>query len=165
MKATTCPGCGVALPDLGLEVPERFEATGECRAAYDALTAYHLTREDPDFHHQIAVDCYGAQHAGERCKPIGIVFSLVGLCLLLEHSYTGRRIQLAHTQLSHERMQWPTLAPLGPITGMTVQDVLLEEAGVARDLALYDWAASVWAGWRHEHERVRDICSRLLIRD
>jgi hypothetical protein len=39
------------------------------------------------------------------------VFSLVGLCLFIEHRFTGRQVQVAHMNLSKQSIKRPQLVP------------------------------------------------------
>lgn len=76
-----CPGCGLKLPNQNLDPDGRYNASGECFALYGELTAYNMMRANLTFIHQLAVDAYGAQHAGSTTKTIRTAFSLIGLCL------------------------------------------------------------------------------------
>lgn len=131
-----CSGCALVLPDQHRPHPARFNASGECEQLYHELSFYTLAHPSTDFIHQTAVDAYAAQHVGAATKPITTVFSLVGLCLALEHGYTGRQVQRAHMALAQQENTWlPLQAPAGAAT-VTVLDVLLEDPGPKRDAAL-----------------------------
>jgi hypothetical protein len=93
---STCPGCQLKLPNQHLLAMDRFHASSECWALYGELSMNNLERNDLNFTHQTCVDAYGAQHAGGHSKPITTVFSLVGLCLAIEHGFTGKKVQQAH---------------------------------------------------------------------
>jgi hypothetical protein len=68
-----------------------------------------MSKNDPAFIQQHCVDAYGAQHSGGETKSITTAFSLVGLYLFLEHGYTGREVQQAHTTLGEQDRSWPEL--------------------------------------------------------
>lgn len=76
-----CPGCGALYEPAGLPPPERQNTSGECLAAYHALTLRTLALGHAAFIHQHAVDAYAAQHAGGPSRPIGVYFALAGLYL------------------------------------------------------------------------------------
>ena len=59
------------------------------RAAYDELASYTLIHGDPAFIHQHVVDAFGAQHATDHSKPIGVAFALIGLYLHVERGRSG----------------------------------------------------------------------------
>lgn len=67
------------------------------RAAYDEVYVYTMGR--PGFILQHVVDAFGAQTANNQSKPIGVVFSLVGLYLHVEKQFSGRQVQIVHTEL------------------------------------------------------------------
>jgi hypothetical protein len=73
-------------------------------------TAYHLSSNDPTFIHQVAVDTYGAQHAGGALRNITTAYALIGLYLAVERGYTGRQVQRAHMSLAKNRSAWPRLS-------------------------------------------------------
>jgi hypothetical protein len=128
--------------------------TAADRAAYDELAAYTLAHGDPAFIHQHVVDAFGAQHATEDSKTIGVAFALIGLYLHLERGRSGREVQLAHMRLGRRRRQWPTF-DLPPMRGeITIHDVVAVAPGPARDRVIDDWCASVWQAWSGSHERV-----------
>lgn len=164
MDRTTvrCLGCGLELPKQNLPVTSRYDASEECWQLYLGLTAYHLSRSDPEFIHQVAVDAYGAQHAGEATRPVTVAFALIGLYLAVERGYTGRRVQLAHTALAKQRIDWPRLHRPERRASLTVQDVLKARPGEERDQTLMKWAACVWRVWEEEHEWVRRVSREFL---
>jgi len=165
-----CPGCGVALPSAGPSPDEsaaesrgrRFNSSIECWTRFGELSAYTLGHGDPGFIHQHAVDAWQAQHMVASPSNIGIAFSLIGLYLALEKSYTGREVQRAHMKLARTKRQWGEFEKPSARAPINVLDVLLAEAGPARDAMLMKWAAAVWASWSHAHEWTKETCTRLL---
>src|SRR6185436_12792978 len=125
--------------------------TEELESLFHELCFYTLAHGHPSFIHQHVVDAYAAQTADESTKPLKVAFALFGLCLHVEHRYTGRQVQQAHMRLARRRRDWPRF-PLPAETGsVTVRDVLAAEPGPSRDRAIDAWAASVWAGWKDSH--------------
>jgi|GEM_PF-43345 len=159
-----CPGCGAKLPDNGQPPDERYNASAACLGLSGELAAYHLELAAPDFPHQMAVDAYGAQHAGAKMKPIRTAFSLIGLYLALEKGYTGKEVQRAHMQLAGLNIAWPQLEPLNPVYTLTIRDVLQAAPGEARAIALHNWADDVWRNWEHAHDWAQQICAQHLQR-
>jgi hypothetical protein len=76
---------------------------------FDELSYYTLAHHDPSYVHQHTVDAFIAQTADKNTKPIGLVFSLVGLYLYLEKGFTGKQVQQAHMQLARKKKQRPSL--------------------------------------------------------
>lgn len=158
---TRCPGCGVELTS-GSRVRESTAwASAECLSANDEVLAYTLSLGDGFFLHQLAVDAYAASHALGRPSPITAAFALIGLCLYVEQGFSGRRVQLAHTQLGERRREWPRFE--GPAEGAatSVLDVLAAPPGVERDEKIRAWARAVWGAWGAEHERMRELVRRV----
>lgn len=157
-----CPGCRLQLPDLQLADSPRFQAAGECWQLFQELSFYTLAIESPVFSHQFAVDAYSAQHAGGHTKPITVAFSLVGLYLAVEGNYTGRQVQQAHMRLAQQSKSWPLPPTHAFQATLTVQDVLLAEAGPARDKLVRAWSSAVWQSWQPAHGLVAELASHYL---
>ncbi|HEX7736757.1 MAG TPA: DUF5946 family protein [Ktedonobacteraceae bacterium] len=151
-----CPGCGLSLPSTNEQLVDRYNASAACWQLYGELTAYTLTLQDPEFPHQLAVDTYGAQHAGANIKPIGLTFALVGLYLVCEHNYTGKQVQKAHTLLAATPKRWPQWQLPMENAALTVQDVL-NAPEYERKLMLKQWERAVWQSWASEQARVAEL--------
>ena len=153
-----CPGCGLRLPALRGEAPNpQVNASHECQRLCHELWLYTLSHGDPFFIHQVGVDAYAAQHAGPASKPITVAFALIGLCLLLERSYTGKTVQRAHMRFAKQSKRWPSFDPPAHGGSVTVADVLRVVPGSERDSAIMQWAASVWMAWERAHPAVRTL--------
>jgi hypothetical protein len=113
--------------------------------SFEALCCYTLQRGDATFIHQHVVDAFTAQRAGERTKPIALVFALAGLYLHVERNFTGKQVQRAHMALAVRKRQWPPMVLPSSRGTMTAADVLAIPAGPTRDSAITDWCRSVWA--------------------
>jgi len=157
-----CPGCGLALPSLGLDPDSRANASGECPTLMNELSYYTLAHGDRAFIHQHLVDAYGAQHVRQSKSTIGAAFALAGLYLAVEKGFTGRQVQKMHMLMASRSKDWPGFEPPPTVGTLTVADVLKIEPGPDRDEALMGWCASVWAAWSTEHEPVRQMMARFL---
>jgi hypothetical protein len=157
-----CPGCGVRLPVSEAAPDSRYNASAECWQLYGELAAYTVTRGYVEFIHQLAVDAYGAQHAGESVRPIGVAFALIGLYLACERDHTGRQVQHLHMLLAQRSKTWPRFVPPAHAGSVTILDVLQAQPGEERDAALRRWGWSVWDAWSAEHERVRSLFARVM---
>jgi len=127
------------------------------RYAYDELSAYTLSHQSPEFIHQHVVDAYAAQRADSSTKPIALAFALIGLCLQLEHEFSGREVQRAHRVLAGRSRSWPVF-PLPIERGsVTAVEVLAAPAGAERDAAIHDWCAVVWNAYAEQAPSVRAL--------
>jgi hypothetical protein len=122
--------------------------------ARDALWAYTWARGDAEFIHQLAVDAYGAQHADERTKPIGLTFALIGLYLAVEKGWSGKQVQRLHVLLGRRKHAWRMLALPEERGSVTVLDVVQTPEGVERDQAIHDWCESVWSAFADSRETI-----------
>jgi Family of unknown function (DUF5946) len=141
--------------DPSIPPSSRYNAAAECLQHFHTLAGMHFDEADPGFIHQIAVDCYGAQHVGGMAKPVTAAFSLIGLCLHLEHGFSGRQVQAAHMALARTRNPWRLLAAPTTHYAVTVDSVLACEAAAARAQQIEAWAHSTWDAWRDEQMWVR----------
>lgn len=157
-----CPGCGLRLPRSDAPVDESVFASPECLSLRGELTGYTVMRGDREFIHQLLVDAYGAQHASEESRPIGVAFALIGLYLTCEKGYDGRQVQHLHTLLARRSKQWPTFQRPASTGALTVFDVLKCEPGAARDAMLRRWSRSVWDAWSAEHANVQRLFDTVM---
>jgi len=130
---------------------------------FNELSFYTL--EHPDkiyFIHQHIVDAFQAQHADQNTKPIGLVFSLIGLYLFLDKGYTGRQVQLAHMKLSQNKKTWPQLELPAQRGAITVSSVMKTEAGPARDKMIKAWCSSVWDAYKNWHSAIAALAKTEL---
>jgi hypothetical protein len=162
IDTTRCPGCGLELTTDDVPPTDRYNASPECWQLFGELTAYTMSKNDPAFIQQHCVDAYGAQHSGGETKSITTAFSLVGLYLFLEHGYTGREVQQAHTTLGEQDRSWPELSPPDSPGEITVQKVLDANPEDERTRMIERWAESVWQTWEASHQWVREVCSESL---
>ena len=122
------------------------------RAAYDEVYVYTMGR--PGFILQHVVDAFAVQTANKDSGPIGVVFGLVGLYLHVEKQFSGRQVQEVHRKLGGRKREWPSVGFPEDRGRMTVVDVLAAPAGLARDRAIDDWCASVWASFHDNRQTI-----------
>jgi hypothetical protein len=119
---------------------------------YDALSFYTLSHPDADyFIHQHFVDAYAAQNADEDTKPISIIFSLVGLYLLIEKGYTGKQVQLFHMHMAEQKKPWPEIILPQYRGDITIKDVITKSAGEERDQMIKEWCFSILKAYKDVH--------------
>lgn len=164
---SSCPGCGVQLPESDAPRDPRYTASPACLALYGELTGYTVAigYRAGDFNHQLLVDAYAAQHASDQSKPIGLVFALVGLYLVNERGETGAQVQRVHGLLANSPRKpqpWPRIPPRIHAGSLTVADVQRAEPGDTRDAALRAWHRSVWEAWRDQREAIATLIADVL---
>jgi len=123
---------------------------------YYQLLYYTLSRLDPAFIHQYAVDAYAAQQADKKTKPIAIAFALAGLYLHNEKKYSGKEVQRAHMKMGKKKKQWPTFELPKERGAVTIADVMRATPGDSRDKVIQNWSASVWQAYSDSQAAVAD---------
>lgn len=124
---------------------------------YDELCAWTLSLGDGDFVHQHVVDARMLQTADEETKPVGVAFALAGLCLYLEHGFSGREVQRAHMKMGAAGGPWPTFEPPVDRGTVTHRAVIAAAPGPERIAAIRTWCLSVWRPWSVHRERVEAL--------
>jgi len=155
-----CPGCRLLFKSENLLSSERFNASGECYKLFNKLSAYTLSNSDERFIHQLIVDAYGAQHAGGCTKNITVIFALIGLCLVIEHNYTGRQVQLFHMKIP--KQHWPYLEPPKSSASIKINDVVNAKTNIQKELLIRKWVNAVWNSWVEQHKYIRRIVNNLI---
>ncbi|HLB77294.1 MAG TPA: DUF5946 family protein [Candidatus Dormibacteraeota bacterium] len=162
-----CSGCGLRLPASGQPPDRRQNASAECWAVYGEVLGFELNHLVPlGQYHQLMVDTYGAQHAGDDARSIRVAYSLVGLFLALERGRDGLQVRHAHQRMGKPDPSWPAFDRPSDVGATTVLDVA--EAGVRADSvaghadAVGRWAQSVWRAWSAQHRAAAALAERLL---
>jgi hypothetical protein len=130
---------------------------------FNELSFYTLAHPDMVyFIHQHIVDAFQAQTANQDTKPIGLIFSLLGLYLFLEKGYTGRQVQQAHMRLAQNKKAWPQLPLPAQRGAITVSSVLKSEPGPDRDQKIKEWCSSVWNAYADWHSTIAALAKTEL---
>lgn len=160
---TSCPGCGVALPDTAPEAVPRAGASAACWQLYGEVIGYELANIAAlGRYHQRMVDAYAAQHPGADGPRITLAFALIGLFLAIERGWRGDEVRDAHQALARQHREWPRFESPTARGSLTVFDVALAGSVEAHAAAVEDWSAAVWSAWRPAHEAVATLVDRLL---
>ena len=149
-----CPGCSLEGGDGSLPVGTNCNASNYCWGLYQELTLYTFSLGDEEFIHQHVADAYTAQHSSNKLKNIQIWFALIGLYLFLEHKYSGKAVQRVHRKLAESTKDWPQIALMKSIAGITVNDILSAESGDMRKRAIHSWSEVIWQAWQQKHEKI-----------
>ena len=153
-----CPGCGMVLPGDGERWDPRSLASEACHQLYGEVAGYesqHLV--ELGRWHQLPVDTYAAQHAGERTPPIAIAFALIGLHLALDEGWDGLRVRDAHQRLAAASRTWPAFDRPASRGELTVFDVAMAGSPEDHIVSLRAWAEAVWSAWDGSHDAVRAL--------
>jgi hypothetical protein len=126
------------------------------QSAYDELYVYTMGRRN--FILQHVVDAQQSQTATQDGKPMGVVFSLVGLYLHVEKAFTGLQVQKAHQKLARQTRQWPAIQLPQSRGGITAIDVMAAPAGPERDAVIDRWCETVWKAFSES----RDVIVRVV---
>jgi uncharacterized protein DUF5946 len=162
-----CPGCGVAMPGSAEPWDPRSTASEACHQLYGEVVGYELQHvAELGNWHQLLADAYAAQHAARTTPAISVAFALIGLCLALVDGWGGIQVRDAHQRLATAYHDWPTFSVPTHRGDLTIVDVALAASPAEHVERLRAWAASVWAAWSGEHERVeRLILERSVLED
>jgi hypothetical protein len=166
---TTCPGCGVVLPESDWPVDARANVSSAClelRTRVMEFEAEHLV--ELGNRHQLTIDAYGAQHGGPTVPAIAVTFGLIGLYLALDEGWTGTEVRDAHQFLARpargeagregrmpSRPVWPVFEPPANPDWLTIADVAGASSTEEHATRVDRWVRSVWQAWSAEHDRVR----------
>ena len=157
MSATSCPGCGVVLPDIP-DGPTRaymVSSTG-CWAAFGELLAREFGDPASFAVHRLTVDTYAVQHPGgdARRQRQSVAVHLIGLCQTLELRIPPRLLLDVTRRLTASPLEWPYLEPPASYA-LTVTHA--RDAGDAEAYVrlVTEWADATWQAWSAHHGLVR----------
>jgi hypothetical protein len=167
MASSVCPGCGLEAEPGGIPLDRPLNASPECWALRAEAAGFELGDLSlVGRFHQLAVDAYGAQHAGGPTSRIYVAYSLVGLLLALERGWTGTMVRDFHGRMGRPDASWPAFGRAPSAGEVTIADVVAAgaRAGSADGHAslVERWARSVWAAWQEQHAEVAALTERLL---
>ncbi|HEV2004975.1 MAG TPA: DUF5946 family protein [Candidatus Limnocylindrales bacterium] len=158
-----CPGCGVELPGSAEPWDPRSLASEACHALYGEVAGFESQRiVELGRWHQLLVDAYAAQHAGERTPPMGAAFALIGLHLALEQGWDGLEVRNAHQDLARRYREWPAFPAPERRGALTVLDLALASTPEEHVERLRAWATTVWQAWAGAHPAVEVLIAERL---
>jgi Family of unknown function (DUF5946) len=129
---------------------------------YDALAFYTLGLQDECFIHQFIVDAYTAQAADSSTKAISLAFSLVGLYLVVEKNFTGKKVQAFHALMGNNKTTWPDFELPENRGEINIDMVLKAELGEERNKMIKIWCNSVWGAYCKSHLEVKELAAYYL---
>jgi hypothetical protein len=133
---------------------------------YGEVTGFELNHLQLLPLHQVTVDTYGAQHAGQDGRSIRTAYALVGLHLALDRGLSGHQVRAAHQRMGKPQTGWPAFMRPSDLGRLTVLDVA-RAGGRAGSVeghaaAIAQWAEDVWSAWSGQHAVVSALTERLL---
>ncbi len=150
--SAACPGCGAVLTVPQSDGPSPPDASAACAALEAEVLGFACEHPVMLRYHQLTVDTYAAQHAGDGTPLRQVGFALTGLWLALEHGFSGEDVRAVHRRMGRPTGAWPAFDPPAERPGwLTVVDVAdaglraRSEPGHARAVAR--WSESVWEAW------------------
>jgi hypothetical protein len=144
-----------------------MNASPECWRLYGEVEGFEMAHPSlVGRFHQLAVDAYGAQHAGGDTAYIRVAYSLVGLYLAIDRGMTRIQIREVHREMGRPDPSWPPFPrpdATGVVTIVDVADAGFRAASVDGHAdAVQRWAGDVWAAWGERREAVAGLAARLL---
>jgi Family of unknown function (DUF5946) len=158
-----CPGCGVELPSSAEPWDSRSLASEACHALYGEVAGFesqHIV--ELGRWHQLLVDTYAAQHAGDRTPLIGTAFALIGLHLALEEGWDGLAVRDTHQDLARRFREWPAFPTPERRGALTVLDLGLASTPEEHVERLQAWATDVWQERAESHAAVEALIAERL---
>ena len=161
-----CRGCCVELPGSADPWDPRSLASEACHALYGEVAGFESQHVvELGRWHQLLVDAYAAQHAGERTPRIGTAFALIGLHLALEAGWDGLAVRDAHQDLARRYPAWPAFPAPERRGALTILDLALASTPEEHVERLRAWAADVWQAWADSHAAVAALIAERLPQD
>jgi hypothetical protein len=113
--------------------------------------------------HQLTVDAYAVQHAGDGHPDKSVGIHLAGLHLALEGGVRPPDVPALLQRLAQSIERWPHFEPPTLSDDVpTVFDVALAEDMNAHIERSRHWAQRVWAAWAPHHDAVADWVAQHL---
>ena|ERR1700674_1896156 len=164
VPTTTCPGCGVLLPEQDGPTHRYQESSPACWALYGDVLAREYS--DPRYSqvHRLTVDAFSAQHPGKPSPQTiqSAAVHLISLHLVLERAYSMQQAtQALGLAVAKGKGSYIWLTPPAFLGKITVADVQ-KAANVEDHLrAVRAWAESVWQAWAQHHKTIREWAGQL----
>lgn len=112
--------------------------------------------------HQLTVDTYAVQHAGEPHPDKSVNIHLFGLHLALVKGIRSPYIPPLLQRLATEIDVWPHYEPPTDTGSLTVFDVAICDSTEDYIRTVREWAQAVWGSWSDYHAQVAQLVSQHL---
>jgi hypothetical protein len=155
---SSCPGCGIVLPEVVGPTHAYIGASPACWQRYGEVLLREYSQVAPWEVHGTTVDAYAAQHPGSPGPRAtqSVALHLVALMLRLHDGVTDagvrQRLLAGAAASPPQGLRW--LEPPAHLGRLTILDVLERDPDEHNE-AVALWAGSVLEAWREHHATVR----------
>ena len=161
LQETICPGCGLTMPARkNTSFRSYYRTNAEC---WDLYTEVLATEYSNAFLfgqiHQLTVDSYAVQHAGDPHPDKSVDVHLFGLYLSQVKGIRSPYIPPLLQRLVAEIDVWPHFEPPTDTGSLTVFDVAFCDSTEDNIRIVRAWAQSVWESWSAHHAEVARLIS------
>jgi hypothetical protein len=129
---------------------------------YYELSFNTLSKHDNSFIHQHIVDAFCAQTADDSTKTISLIFSLVGLYLMVEKNFSGKQVQNVHGLMAKQKKDWQRITLPVDRGTITVANVVSVNEGIERDTKIKEWCVSVWNAYADNRILIKTLSDEFL---
>jgi hypothetical protein len=167
LQDSTCSGCGLTMPARGTTAARSYYNTSaEC---WDLYTEVLATEYSNAFLfgqvHQLTVDAYAVQHAGDPHPDKSLGVHLCGLYLSLESGIRSPYVPPLLQRLVAAIKVWPHFQPPTERVSLTVFDVAMCDGAEDHIRVVKEWAQGIWGCWAQHHIEVASLVSHHLNTD
>ena len=165
VEETICPGCGLRMPARKTTTTSRgyYNVSDECWDLYtEVLKAEYSNAFLFGQVHQLTVDSYAVQHAGEPHPDKSLDVHLFGLYLTLKREIRAPYVPALLQRLVAAIEVWPHFEPPTARAGVTVFDVAICDSTEDHIRIVKDWTKGVWECWSAYHAEVARLVSHHL---
>jgi len=164
LQETVCPGCGLKMPaNKNSAYRSYYRTNAECWDLYtEVLGTEYSNAVLFGQVHQLTVDTYAVQHAGEPHPDKSVDVHLCGLYLGLVKGIRSPYIPPLLQRLATEIDAWPHYEPPTDTGPLTVFDVAFSDSTEDHIRTVRDWAQAVWGSWSDHHDLVARLIAQHL---
>jgi hypothetical protein len=164
LQETVCPGCGLKMPaNTNSAYRSYYRTNAECWDLYtEVLGTEYSNAVLFGQVHQLTVDTYAVQHAGEPHPDKSVGVHLSGLYLGLVQGIRSPYIPPLLQRLATEIDVWPHYEPPTDTGSLTVFDVAFCDSTEDHIRIVRQWAQTVWESWSDHHAEVARLIAHHL---
>jgi Family of unknown function (DUF5946) len=160
---SSCPGCGLELPEYDGPTHLYLGASAACWNLYGQLLADEYGRFKLPPEHKLTVDAYAVQHPGDdqRRARQSVAAHLIRICLMLERGRDAGFATRLMSRATNGAFQFPWFAMPTPLGTLTVAEMLGSETLDEHKRRTRAWAGDLWLAYAEHQPLVRAWCDRL----
>lgn len=155
-RGTSCPGCGLTLPEIDGPVHRYMRTSPACWAVYGRVLAREYGDAQLLITHRFGVDAYAVQHPGgtDRQSIQSVALHLVRLGLSLDRDLSPDEVNGIAVRLGKVKQGFTWLRPPADRGAVTVADVDAARSTKAHAEAVRRWARSAFDASREHHAQI-----------